>query len=334
MEAKMLTIRQNLLETINGGNPDRFVKQYEFLDLIMEAPILDFGIDFAAGPGSTGKNGWGVTIQWLEGQPGPFPVHDEEHIVLKDITKWKEQVKMPSLERPEEAWAAAVAHANSVDRSEKFVTACYFTGIFEQLHYLMGMENALMAFYEEPEALHELIDYLVEYEIKFAKESIKYLKPDALFHHDDWGTQKSTFISPEMFAEFIEPAYKKIYGYYKENGVEVVVHHCDSYAATFVPSMIEMGLDIWQGCMSTNNVPELVKMYGGKISFMGDIDNGKLDKPDWTQEEVKINVDRACKECGKLYYIPCLVMGGPDSLFPGAYDAVSAEIDQMSKEMF
>ena len=27
----MLTIRQNLLETIHGGHPDRFVNQYEFL---------------------------------------------------------------------------------------------------------------------------------------------------------------------------------------------------------------------------------------------------------------------------------------------------------------
>ena len=30
----MLTIRQNLLETIHGGHPDRFVNQYEFLKII------------------------------------------------------------------------------------------------------------------------------------------------------------------------------------------------------------------------------------------------------------------------------------------------------------
>ena len=28
----MLTKRQNLLETIHGGHPDRFVKQYEFME--------------------------------------------------------------------------------------------------------------------------------------------------------------------------------------------------------------------------------------------------------------------------------------------------------------
>ena len=30
----MLTIRQNLLETIRGGKPDRFVRQYEFLKML------------------------------------------------------------------------------------------------------------------------------------------------------------------------------------------------------------------------------------------------------------------------------------------------------------
>ena len=33
----MLTKRQNLMETIKGGKPDRFVKQYEFMNMIFEA---------------------------------------------------------------------------------------------------------------------------------------------------------------------------------------------------------------------------------------------------------------------------------------------------------
>ncbi len=35
--------------------------------------------------------------------------------------------------------------------------------------------------------MHELIDYLTEYELSHAEEICMYLKPDALFHHDDWG---------------------------------------------------------------------------------------------------------------------------------------------------
>jgi uroporphyrinogen-III decarboxylase len=145
-----------------------------------------------------------------------------------------------------------------------------------------GMDDALLNFYEEPEEMHALIDYITEYELKYAAELTKYYKPDCLFHHDDWGSSKSSFMSPDMFEEFIVPAYKKIYGFYKENGVELIVHHSDSYAANLVPFMIDMGIDIWQGCISNNNVPELIKNFGGKISFMGDIDNAIVDREDWT----------------------------------------------------
>ena len=113
--------------------------------------------------------------------------------------------------------------------------------------------------------MHELIDYITEYKLGVARELVKHLQPDCILHHDDWGSQISSFLSPQMFAEFVMPAYKKIYGYFKDNGVELIVHHSDSYAANLVPYMIEMGIDIWQGCLSTNNLPDLVNNMAGKL---------------------------------------------------------------------
>lgn len=326
----MLTKRQNLMETIKGDKPDRFVNQYEFLELIREAPKEAF----MTPKGTEVKNAWGITIRWPEGQIGSFPVHDHGHKVLQDITKWREYVKAPAVDYPAERWTEAIAHAKAVDRDEKFVTAFVTPGIFELTHYLMGMEDALMSYYEEPEAMHELIDYLTEYELQYAQQLIDNLHPDALFHHDDWGSQISSFMSPETFKEFILPAYKKIYGFYKDNGVELIVHHSDSYGVNLVPFMIEMGIDIWQGVMNTNNIPELIKEYGGQISFMGGLHSGEIDFPDWTPEIVMEHVERACKECGKHYFIPNLSQGAPISSFPGVYEATSEAIDKMSAELF
>ncbi|UWG96316.1 uroporphyrinogen decarboxylase [Dehalobacter sp. DCM] len=325
----MLTKRQNLLETIRGGNPDRFVNQYEFMNLIMEVPM---GVEFNYG--KIWKDQWGITWNWPEGQLGMFPVHDAEHTVIKDITEWKKYLTIPVVPTSDEAWGPAIAHANSVDRREEYVTGLKIPGIFEMTHHLMGVENALMALYEEPEAMREFIDALTQYELEWAKVMIEKIHPDCLFHHDDWGSQKSTFISPEMFEEFLLPAYKKIYGYYKANGVELIVHHSDSYAASLVPFMIDMGIDIWQGVMTTNNTPELIKQYGGRISFMGQLDSGPIDFPGWTPELVAREVEKVCKECGKLYFIPNLTQGLNFSSFPGVYDAVSKEVDKISKEIF
>lgn len=331
-EIDMLTTRENFLETIHGGNPDRFVKQYEYMELILD-PILSHCGGFVP-YNSTQVNDWGVTITWAEGQPGPFP-NEQAPRVIDDVACWKEQLKAPDPRSyPQEEWDAAEAQAAAVDRNEKFVAPFFVTGIFEKLHYLMGMEECLVAFYEEPEAMHELIDFLADWEIEVAKVEIEHYHPNALFHHDDWGSQISTFLAPEMFEEFILPAYKKIYSFWKENGAEVIIHHSDSFAATLVPYMIEMGIDVWQGAVYENNLPEVVSEYGGQIAFQCGLDNGKYDHANWTKEDITAGFKDFFETVGTRYVIPSFTQGGPGSTFPGAYEAADEAIDEFSKVYF
>lgn len=329
----MLTKRQNLLETIHGGHPDRFVNQYEFLNIVMGTPH-DIHNPMPKPGQMNVVNAWGVTFNWPEGLPGVFPNHAPDKIVVKDIENWRKYVKVPNVIYDAKEWEPIIAAAEAVDRKEQFVAPFVAPGLFEQCHHHMEIQNCLMAFYEYPDEMHELIDCFTEFELAYAAELCKYVKPDALFHHDDWGSQVSTFISPDMFREFFKPSYEKIYGYYKSHGVELIVHHCDSYAATLVPDMIDMGIDIWQGAMTTNNIPELIKQYGGKISFMGGIDSATIDYPGWTPEAVATQVDRACVECGKHYFIPCASQGLPMSTFPGVYEETTRQIDLASQKYF
>ena len=329
----MLTKRQNLMETMKGGHPDRFVNQYEAFAILMGSPFGNRNPNPKLGEHNV-VNAWGVTKSWPVGTPGAFPVHTADTIVIKDIENWRDYVKVPRVVYDAQEWEPFIEAAEKVDRNEQFVTPFFAPGVFEQCHYLMEIQNCLIAFYENPDEMHELIDCITQFELDYAAELCKYIKPDALFHHDDWGSQVSTFLSPDMFREFIKPAYMKIYGYYKDHGVQVIVHHSDSYAATLVPDMIDMGIDIWQGVMNTNNIPELIRQYGGQITFMGGIDSATVDFPQWTEEIVAEQVRKACESCGKLYFIPNASQGLPMSTYPGVYEALSREIDNMSKEMF
>lgn len=321
----MLTKRENLMEVLHGGHPDRYVNQFEPFAMVRKTPLSYINPPQAKG-GPNVVNAWGVTKSFPANVPGPFPVHTPDKIVIKDITHWRDYVTPPGLLFPDEDWAEAAAAAAAIDRNEYLVTTMVAPGIFEQCHYLMEIQHCLMNFYDEPEAMHEIIDMLTDWEVTYAQEICRHVHPDAILHHDDWGSQQSTFLSPAMFEEFIVPAYKKIYGCYKENGVQVIVHHSDSYAATLVPYMIDMGIDIWQGVMRSNNIPELLEKYSGKITFMGGIDNADCDRPDWNQEMVVTAVERALRDGAKTYFIPDMTGGGPGSTFPGVYDAVTAEI--------
>lgn len=329
----MLTKRENLLETIRGGHPDRYVNQYEPFKILSKNPYSAHNPNPEYG-GEPVVNAWGITRAWPKGTPGVFPVHDEAHIVCRDITRWREYVKAPTVRYSAEEWEPYIKMAEEVDRNEYFATHLCAPGVFEQLHNLQEIQNCLINFYEEPEATKELIDFLVEWELAYAEVVCKYLRPDAILHHDDWGSQQSTFLSPEMFEEFLYPGYQKIYGYYKSHGVQVIVHHSDSYAETLVPYMIRMGIDIWQGVMTTNNIPKIIEEYGGKITLMGGINSASVDREEWTRELVAEEVRKSCTAYGTKYYIPCCTQGLPTSSYKGVHEAVTAQIDQMSRELF
>ena len=325
----MLSKRQNLLETLRGGNPERYVNQFEAFAAVRGTPFADHNPAPARGQLNV-VNAWGVTRSWPDNAPGPFPVHDAEHIVIKDIENWRDAVKVPNLIFSEEEWAPYVEKAAAIDRNEYFLTSYVVPGIFEQCHYLMEISNCLVNFYLAPDEMHEVIDLITEFELTYAKELCSHIHPDAIVHHDDWGTQISTFLSPDMFREFFVPAYKKVYGYYKEHGVEVIVHHSDSYAATLVPDMIDVGIDIWQGVMKSNDIPALLRDYGGKISFMGGIDNADVDRSDWNEQMVRNAVELAIQNGSRKYFIPCMTGGGPGSTYRGVYDTVSREIERIN----
>jgi hypothetical protein len=328
----MLTPKQNMLETIRGGTPDRFVNQYEAIQFLFH-PQLIHGNSAQKGQVNV-VNSWGVTNSFPVGVPGAFPVHTPEKIVVKDIEHWRDYVHAPSLKFPDEEWAMFKSMYDAVDSNLSYKGTFIAPGLFEQSHHLCEISNALVYYLTNPDEMHDLIKYLTEWELQLAEGICSNLHPDAIFHHDDWGGERATFMSPDMFADFFLEPYKEIYKYYHDHGVELIFHHSDSYAATLVPYMIEMGIDVWQGCMKSNNNPELIKKYGGKIAFMGEIDNKQMDFEGWTREDCRKAAREACDRCGSKYFIPCITQGGPGSVYPGAYSVLCEEIDKYSEEVF
>ena len=328
----MLTAKENMREVVRGGNPDRIVNQYEAISLLMHPYMLSQPL-LKRGEMNV-VNGWGVTNSFPENTPGAFPVHTPDKIVVKDIESWRDYVKAPSLKFPQELWNVARGMFDAVDGTRAYKAAFIAPGLFEQCHHLCSMEEALMNYLIYPDEVHDLIKYLTDWELELAEGICSNLHPDAIFHHDDWGSEKNSFLSPDVFAEFFLEPYKQIYGYYHDHGVELVIHHSDSYCANLIPTMIEMGIDVWQGCMKSNNVPELIAKYGGKITFMGEIDNKQVDFDGWTPADCEKAAREAIERCGTKYFIPCITQGGPGSLYPGTYKALWDAIDRYNCEKY
>ena len=329
----MLTAKENLRECVKGGKPDRVVNQYEgiallFHPLLLASPMPKKG-------GEPVVNLWGVTNAYPENAPASFPVHTPDKIVVQDIENWRDYVHAPSLKFPDEMWNVCKDMYDKVDGAKAYKACFVAPGIFEQIHHLCEIQNSLMYYMMYDEEMHDFIKYLTDFELELARDICDRLHPDAIFHHDDWGSEQNSFLRPSMFEDYFLDAYKQIYGYYHDHGVELIFHHSDSYCANILDDMIEMGIDVWQGCMHSNNVPELVKKYQGRITFMGEIDNKQVDFNGWTQADCDKAALNAIKGVDSLTgFIPCITQGGPGSLYPGAYQGLWDAIDKYNRDTY
>ena len=330
----MLTAKENLRETLKpDGHPDRFVNSYEFMKVafgpnILGNPMPTYGqLDVV--------NSWGVTYSYPEGTPGPFPLDTPDKVLIDDIEDWKEVLKAPPTDYPDALWEVSQGMMDAIDGDKAFKACFVAPGLFEQVHAFMGITEALVAYMTNEDEMADMLKYLTEWELKVAEQLCSHLHPDAILHHDDWGSEQNSFLRPEMFDEYFTEHYKQIYKYYHEHGVEVIVHHSDSYCANLIDYMLEMGIDIWQGCMRSNDVPALVEKYKGQpITFMGNIDNKQVDFDGWTVEDCEKAALSALEGMEPHQYIPSITQGGPGSVYPGTYMELIKAVDAYNAKTF
>lgn len=331
----MLTPKRNLIETLkNSGKPDRLVNQYQPFALFMSDPVYRF-VRGNRVRGTISKDVWGTEIVWPENQHAAMPHVTEENKVLKDVTKWRE-LRVPDLAaaaKDPAAWTPVLREAAAVDRNEKLVMGFMGTGVFEQLHFLMGFEDTLINLLAEPEAMKELIEMVGDYRLGYMKLLVDNLKPDIILSHDDWGSKNTLFMSPGTWREMIKPQYVKIYGYAVDHGV-MVMHHADSFMEPIVEDMVELGVSIWQGVLPQNDIVRLQKQLQGRMVLMGGIDAAIVDRPGTPEAVIRAEVRRACEEYGPGGgFIPCITYGGPGSIFPGVYETISDEIERYNLDV-
>ncbi len=95
-------------------------------------------------------------------------------------------------------------------------------GFFWVPRELLGIEEHLFVFYDEPELIHDMCQSILEiYTTKLLKV-IDMLKPDVLYISEDLSGANGPMISPAFFDEFIASYYKQLIPLLKQHGVGLV----------------------------------------------------------------------------------------------------------------
>lgn len=251
-------------------------------------PISIWDILFLSGEAV--KDNWGVVHRFLPGDPGIIPIVNEKNAVIKDITKWRDYVTFPEI--PDLDWSDAKKAVAEVDRETTLVMVPTFRGLFERAHCLMPFEECLINLYEEPEAMNEFFEAYTDWKLKVVELIIDNMQPDIIHSHDDWGSKTALFFSPDKFRELLKPHYARLYSYIKGRGV-LVQHHSDTYCQGIENDMVDLGIDMWQGVLPTNDIVQIQKNTGGKMLLMGGLEQDKIDQADAPEDLIRAEVRRA-----------------------------------------
>ena len=326
-----ITPRENYLRLIRGDGP-QYLCHNEVYSGGMFMDAMAMAGRFPV-PGGSLQDAWGVRYDWPAGDPGPVPVVTPENKVIRDITRWDRDLVVPWPSKLSLDWTECDRRAAEFDRENLLLLGCCFTGLFELTHNLMGFEDALMAYLEEPEAMGALLDVLTEYKLEYLRILIDHVRPDMIHIHDDWGSKKNLFMAPETWRKLLKPRWARIYAYMHSRGV-LVQHHADCVCAPIVEDMAEIGVDVWQGIIPQNDIKAVQKRLNGRMGLQGGLDCTPFDyKGGWNEDEVRRFVRRVCDDyvpAGR--FAPEVPNGRP--LTPGINEIIIDEMNAYGEHFF
>ncbi len=253
---------------------------------------------FENGPVEGGLDGFGNG--WIPtSSAGGQPALDPFIIPLDDVCDWKEKVVFPDLDAFDWQGLADMQLAG-IDRNQKVVEYHSWNSIFLRFTHLLGFENALCAMLEEPEASGDLMDAICDYKIRALERAKEYFSPDTYVNYDDVATEKTLFMSPEVYRDLIKPRHRRLNDAAIEMGI-IPQQHCCGYCEEIIPDFIEEHSAAWQAAQPSNDLAALLQRHSDSISIIGGYNTqGRPGAFDVTDEEIVAEVDRCLDVYGAL----------------------------------
>ncbi len=142
----------------------------------------------------------------------------------------------------------------------------------------VGAENLSLMLYDDPDLVHEMMDYLGDFFIQVLAKAVAEVRIDFAMFWEDMCYNAGPLLSPAMFREFMLPNYQKVTRFLEANGVELSWVDCDGNIEALVPLWIEGGvrgfypLEVASGM----DAAKLRQQYGQEIVMWGNVDKRAL----------------------------------------------------------
>lgn len=264
---QLMNERENALIALSHREPEWVPSLFDctFLcdDVINTRPIFTDGYDCFG-------------VHWVRSGPETnfiTNVDPDQPRKLTDITKWREQLELPDVRSFD--WDSAAASVPREAREEKLIYYIMGMGIFERTHTLADFQDVLMSLMVEPEAMYDLCSAIADVQVELVHHIAKYMKPDVINYHDDWAMQTAPFMPMHTWEEILKPHTKRVYDAVRSHGI-FLSHHSDGKFESFIPEIIEMGVQGWNSCQDCNDLAKIKQDYGDRLVFLGALDDQNI----------------------------------------------------------
>lgn len=176
------------------------------------------------------------------------------------------------------------------------------SGFFWTPRELMGIQEHMMAFYDQQELLHEINQFIVDIYIKYLDKIFDIIQPEVLLLEEDLSGSNGPMLSPDSFDTFVAFYYKQLFPFLKRKGVKNVFVDTDGDFNLLIPNFIEAGVDGFLP-MDVNagmDIVEVRKNYP-ELKFIGAYNKLKIAEG---KEAIDAEFDRLLPVIRQGGYIP------------------------------
>ena len=151
-------------------------------------------------------------------------------------------------------------------------------GLFGHLRDLLGVDYLLLAFYDDPRMIHEILDVMTDLWIGLWEEEVAQFEVDSVTFWEDMCFRSGPLISPKMFQTFLSPRYKRLTDAGRAMGIKHYLVDSDGDMRKLIPLWMEAGItgvypfEVQAGM----NVEEIGKQYPDLV-VIGGIDKREID---------------------------------------------------------
>jgi uroporphyrinogen decarboxylase len=172
------------------------------------------------------------------------------------------------------------------------------SGCWQDAAVLYGVENLILATFDDPKWVHEFLQVLLERKKVFV-ESLQGARYDVIEHGG--GDASSTVISPAIFDEFVAPYDAPLTELAHAAGQRVVYHTCGGMMP-FLERIAGLGVDAMEtftprGMGGDTNLNEAKRRIGERVCMIGGFDQ-LHSFTNCTEEETRREVRRCFDDAG------------------------------------